>query len=160
MVERELEIIHILLLILLIHLLMHMSENRVIGGCMVLFFLIVAKGEVWAEILYEVLWNLVDKHGWEDDYFNVPTSKKPSIPSQYPSPGNKLALRLVVDGLKLQPCSPSFVDARDAILLADKIGTSGENFCEIWSAFAKRGLGVEAEAGGREDFSLPAECLA
>lgn len=105
-----------------------------------------------------MFWNLVDKHGWEDDYFNVPTSKKPSIPTEVPKPGNKLALRLVVDGLKLQPCSPSFVDARDAILLADKIGTSGENACEIWTAFANRGLGAEAESGGREDFSLPEEC--
>jgi hypothetical protein len=27
----------------------------------------------------------------------------------------------VLDGLKLQPCGPTFVDARDGILLADEV---------------------------------------
>ena len=129
-----------------------------------------AKGEVWAEILYEFFWDLVDIYGWEDDYFNVPL-KTINIPNEednteipfitavsYPKPGNKLALRLVVDGLKLQPCSPSFVDARDAILQADKIGTRGSNGCTIWKSFARRGLGVNAVSGGRENFDVPAEC--
>jgi extracellular elastinolytic metalloproteinase len=116
-----------------------------------------AKGEVWAEILYEYFWNLVEKHGWEDDWFNVPLANA-TISTPYPIAGNKLALRLVVDGLKLQPCSPTFVDARDAILLADTTNTGGDNQCEIWKAFAKRGLGVDAEPNGLEDFGLPADC--
>ncbi len=33
--------------------------------------------------------------------------------------GNNLANQLIVDGLKLQPCSPGFVDGRNAILAAD-----------------------------------------
>lgn len=45
-----------------------------------------AKGEVWAEILYEVYWNLVDKHGKDDDWYNLDTG------------GNKIALQIVVDG--------------------------------------------------------------
>lgn len=148
-----------------------------------------AKGEVWAEMLYEMFWNLVDKNGWEADWFDVGHTysdlsaadsgmaepqiygtdgalkepKKPKYPipapkdpipkpqpkpappqtPKAPSAGNKLALRLVIDGLKLQPCYPSFVDARDAILLADQILTKGDNSCEIWSAFAKRGLGIK-----------------
>ncbi|KAI8905885.1 Fungalysin metallopeptidase-domain-containing protein [Gorgonomyces haynaldii] len=115
-----------------------------------------AKGEVWAEILYEVYWNLVDKLGWEDDWFDVPVhaSKK----TKAPKAGNKLFLRLLVDGLKLQPCYPTFIDARDAILLADHINTKGQNQCTLWEGFAKRGLGVNAEAGGTEDFTLPKEC--
>jgi extracellular elastinolytic metalloproteinase len=136
-----------------------------------------AKGEVWAAILYEVFWNLVDKNGWEPDWFNVNTTllevpessnfhsgsiqgdkKKPKSPKA-PKAGNKLALRLVMDGLKLQPCYPSFVDARDAILLADQVATKGNNQCEIWKGFAKRGLGVDARSGGKEDFGLPDECV-
>ena len=31
-----------------------------------------------------------------------------------------MALQLVMTGLKLQPCSPGFVDGRDAILKADE----------------------------------------
>ena len=43
-----------------------------------------------------------------------------------------------------QPCNPNFIQARDAILDADKALTGGQNACEIWKGFAKRGLGEEA----------------
>lgn len=36
------------------------------------------------------------------------------------------------------------VQARDAILDADIALTGGDNQCEIWDAFAKRGLGANA----------------
>jgi extracellular elastinolytic metalloproteinase len=58
-------------------------------------------------------------------------------------------LRLVVSAMKLQNCRPSFFDARDAIIQADSVLTGGENFCDIWSAFATRGLGVDATVEGR-----------
>lgn len=45
-----------------------------------------------------------------------------------------------------QPCNPDFSQARDAILDADKALTGGDNACEIWKGFAKRGLGVEAKS--------------
>jgi extracellular elastinolytic metalloproteinase len=115
-----------------------------------------AKGAVWAEMLYEMYWNLVDKHGFTMDILSA--SKK------Y---GNTLALQLVIDGMKLQPCRPNFTDARDAILLADRQLTNGENQCEIWKAFAKRGLGVGARlvggtpwGGGKrqESAQVPDEC--
>jgi extracellular elastinolytic metalloproteinase len=46
-----------------------------------------------------------------------------------------------------QPCNPNFVDARDAILDADQALTGGVNACEIWTGFAKRGLGQGAKYG-------------
>ena len=46
-----------------------------------------------------------------------------------------------------QPCNPNFLQARDAIIDADKALTGGENACEIWKGFAKRGLGTEASEG-------------
>ena len=107
-----------------------------------------AKGEVFAAILYEVFWNLVDKHNFNANWL-YPGDKKF---------GNQLALQLLLDGMKLQPCYPTFVEARDAILLADQLKTKGENQCIMWSAFAKRGLGVNATAGGNEDFNVPDEC--
>ncbi|KAJ2479067.1 hypothetical protein EV174_004127 [Coemansia sp. RSA 2320] len=115
-----------------------------------------AKGEVWAVVFYEVLWNLIDAHGFTPDLFSRDLSK-----------GNTLALQLLVDGMKLQPCMPNFIDARDAILLADRQLTGGKNQCLIWSGFAKRGLGTGAElifdspwgGGSRtEDFGVPSEC--
>ena len=79
--------------------------------------------------------------------------------------GNNLAIQLVLDGMKLQPCSPGFVDGRNAILLADQLLTDGANQCEIWQGFAKRGLGLSANQGssnsttdGTESFALPVGC--
>jgi Fungalysin metallopeptidase (M36) len=109
-------------------------------------------GEVWAETLWEMYWNLVDEYG-----FN------PNILDSYTQGGNNLALQLVMDGLKLQPCSPGFVDSRNAILLADQNLTGGVNQCLIWRAVAKRGLGQNANQGsphstfdGTQDFTVPA----
>ncbi|PYH29079.1 extracellular metalloproteinase [Aspergillus neoniger CBS 115656] len=82
-----------------------------------------AIGTVWATMLYEVMWNLIDKYGKND------------------GPRPYLMMKLVVDGMALQPCNPNFVQVRDAILDADIVLTGGKNRCEIWRGFAKRGLG-------------------
>jgi len=57
--------------------------------------------------------------------------------------------RLVINAMKLQPCRPSFFDARDAIIEADRVLTDGENVCLLWKGFAERGLGVDARVEGR-----------
>ncbi|CAB4423468.1 unnamed protein product [Rhizophagus irregularis] len=137
-----------------------------------------AKGEVWAEILYEVYWNLVEKHGFTLEWFpptvdhdsykwyTTKTSPDGLDTLKYPKHGNTVALQLVVDGMKLQPCRPSFIDARDAIIQSDEILTNGENKCELWKGFAKRGLGIKAKIIGsnpwgglhEEDFHVPVDC--
>lgn len=67
-----------------------------------------------------------------------------------------------MEGLKLQPCSPGFVDGRDAILDADSSLYDGAYSDIIWPAFARRGLGIGADQGssnsttdGTEDFEHP-----
>ena len=85
-----------------------------------------SQGEVWCMMLWEMRANLIRKLG--------------------PEAGNNLALQLVTDGLKLSPPNPNFVQARDAILLAERMWSGGTNSTEIWSAFAKRGLGFNAKA--------------
>jgi extracellular elastinolytic metalloproteinase len=109
-----------------------------------------AKGEVWCGILWEVYWNFVNDLGFDTNW----------IPSPNPQnhKGNVQILQDVVDGLKLQPCRPNFVDARDAILAADRANYGGANLCRLWRGFAKRGLGTNAVGGGIESFVLPAEC--
>ncbi|KAI9591848.1 Fungalysin metallopeptidase-domain-containing protein, partial [Syncephalis fuscata] len=87
-------------------------------------------GEVWATMLYEVYWNLVNKLGFQTNIYSPDITK-----------GNTLLLQIVIDGLKLQPCNPTFVQARDAIIQAEKQLTGGKHACEIWRGFAKRGLG-------------------
>jgi hypothetical protein len=111
-------------------------------------------GYVWNTMLWEMYWNLVDRHGFNPDIYGG-----------YATGGNNLALQLVMDGFKLQVCRPGFVDGRDAILLADVALTGGANECEIWRGFAKRGLGASADQGlsssrfdGVEAFDLPAAC--
>lgn len=106
-----------------------------------------AKGSVWCAVLWEVYWNMVEKHGFSEDLY-------------YGNAGNNKFLRNVMDGLKLQPCSPTFIQARDAIIQADTINYSGENVCDMWRGFAKRGLGYSATNGLRvtEAFDLPPGC--
>ncbi|KAI8057059.1 Fungalysin metallopeptidase-domain-containing protein [Syncephalis plumigaleata] len=92
-------------------------------------------GEVWAVMLYEMYWNLVTKLGFNEDRYSADITK-----------GNTLALKIVVDALKLQVCRPNFINARDSILQAEQMLTGGKHRCEIWKAFAKRGLGEDAKA--------------
>lgn len=122
-----------------------------------------AKGEVWAEMLYEVYWDLVDAHGYTPIWF--PPADIHQARDHILNHGNTLALQLVMDGMKQQPCNPTFVDARDAILSAESQLTHGENYCLIYAAFARRGLGVGAELikegwleRRTESFDVPARC--
>ncbi|MCB8945535.1 MAG: M36 family metallopeptidase [Ardenticatenaceae bacterium] len=111
-------------------------------------------GFLWATMLWEMNWGLIDDYGFNPDLY-----------APWNTGGNNLALQLVVDGLKFQPCSPGFVDGRNAILLADQVLTGGANQCTIWHAFAKRGLGLSASQGssnstsdGTAAFDFPLEC--
>src|SRR5690554_6176964 len=106
-------------------------------------------GEVWATMLWEMTWEIMLTEPFNPDIYNG-------------TGGNNVALNLVTEGLKLQPCSPGFVDGRDAILAADQALYGGAHVCAIWEAFARRGLGYSASQGssnsrtdGTEAFDLP-----
>ncbi|TGE07624.1 T9SS-dependent M36 family metallopeptidase [Hymenobacter fodinae] len=91
-------------------------------------------GFVWSTMLWDMTWDLIGKYGFDADLYHG-------------KGGNNMAMQLVIDGLKLQPCRPGFVDGRDAILLADRLDNGGANQELIWRAFAKRGLGYSAKQG-------------
>ncbi len=100
------------------------------------------QGEVWCSMLWEARARLIRKHGF--------------------AVGNRLILQLVTDGMNLSPPNPNFVQARDAILLADRVNNAGSNVNDLWLAFAKRGLGASATSpasstttGVRESFDPP-----
>ena len=59
--------------------------------------------------------------------------------------GAAIADRLVLQGMKFTPCSPSFLNARDGILTADQNLNGGANRCAIWQVFARHGMGVSAQ---------------
>ena len=103
-------------------------------------------GSIFASALWDMYWNFVDIYGFDDDIYNG-------------SGGNNMAIQLVMDGMKLQPCSPNFLDSRDAIILADSILYGGIHECMIWSTFARRGFGVDAQPGGIENFDSPYTCF-
>jgi len=97
-----------------------------------------AIGEVWCAALWDMTWNVIQQNGRiEPNLYN--TTMDPG--------GNIVALQLVMQGLKLQPCQPGFLDARDAILAADSLLYNGAYHCAIWRAFARRGMGFNAVQG-------------
>ena len=109
-------------------------------------------GEIWSQTLWDMTWKLIDAEGFDPDWYNG-------------NGGNNTALRLVIEGMKLQPCGPGYLDARDAILAADQTLFANAHRCLIWEAFAGRGMGFHAIQGSAglagdevEDFNLPTFC--
>ena len=86
--------------------------------------------------------------------------------------GHRLGWQVVVDGFKLTPANPSFLDVRDAIVRALQVRQGagklppGADFRAarraVWEAFARFGMGPGANSIGAtleglvEDRSLPA----
>jgi extracellular elastinolytic metalloproteinase len=111
-------------------------------------------GEIWCAVLMTMTRKIVGKLGRDRGY--------------------QICWQIVVDGLKLTPGNPSFLQARDAILQAlDDMKTSGSLNSQdhrrarrgAWEAFAHYGMGVLARSDGpimldgganiHEDFTLP-----
>jgi len=70
--------------------------------------------------------------------------------------------RLVMEGMKFTPCSPSFLNARDGILQADQSLNGGANRCRIWTVFARHGMGQSATGNNGTTHNaatdLPPDC--
>lgn len=100
-------------------------------------------GHGWASVLWDMNWDLIDKHGFNPDFY-----------APWNTGGNNRAFQYVIDGLKLQGCAPGFVAARNAIIAATE-ALGGEDTCTVWASFARRGLGYSAVQGttGRDDNS-------
>lgn len=78
-------------------------------------------------MLFELAENLIDKHGFHPTLFPPAVngtdstgfySERHLVQSgkKVPAHGNTLAVQLVIDGMKIQPCRPTFQNARDAII--------------------------------------------
>ncbi|MEO8351140.1 MAG: M36 family metallopeptidase, partial [Chthoniobacteraceae bacterium] len=81
-------------------------------------------GEVWCMILLEMRARLIARHGFQA--------------------GNDRTLQIVTDGMKLDPASPTLIQARDSIIAADVAGFGGEDVDDIWAGFAARGMGFNS----------------
>lgn len=93
-----------------------------------------AIGYVWCTALWDLNWALIGRHGYNADL-------------RASTGGNNIAMRLVMEGLKLQPCGPGFLDGRNAILKADSVLNGAANSALIWQVFARRGMGFNAIQG-------------
>jgi uncharacterized repeat protein (TIGR01451 family) len=94
-------------------------------------------GEIWCATLWDMTWNIIEEAG----------SINPNIYNASAPGGNSIALKLVTEAMKLQPCSPGFIDGRDAILKADSILYNSAYHCAIREAFRRRGMGIYASQG-------------
>ena len=101
-------------------------------------------GHGWAATLWDMAWDLVDKHGFNPNAFGA-----------WDTGGNNRAVQYVIDGLKMQGCGPGLVVARDAIIASADLLSEGEDTCTVWASFARRGLGFGAVQGttNRDDNS-------
>ncbi len=85
-------------------------------------------GEVWATALWEVRGQMVLRHGAAE--------------------GNRRALQIVTDAMKISPLNPTILQARDSVLAAAQINTvapeTNTDYIDAWRGFAIRGLGFGA----------------
>jgi len=96
-------------------------------------------GEVWGSALWDAWIELVECYGFEA--------------------GRERMERLVLEGMALTDPRPTFLDGRDAILLADEVIYDGVHQRVLWNAFARRGIGLGAWDGGHEDATFVTEAF-
>ena len=84
-----------------------------------------ADGEIWSQ----TLWSLRDRLG------------------------SRTSEALVTRAMELAPANPSFLDMRNAILVADTALFGGDHHAAIWKVFAGRGMGFFAGSLGGDDAS-------
>ena len=93
-------------------------------------------GHGWAATLWDVTWELVDKHGFNANIYDA-----------WDAGGNNRAFQYVMDGLKLQGCFPTLLRSARAVIAAAGALDDGEDYCTVSAAFARRGFGWSAVDG-------------
>lgn len=101
------------------------------------------RGELWCVTLWDMTWNIINQTGVISN----------SLFDMNSNAGNVIALKLVMEGMKLQQCNPGFISGRDAILAADEILYGGAYKCAIFEAFRRRGMGMYASEGSTDNLT-------
>jgi hypothetical protein len=96
-------------------------------------------GEVWATALWDVRNVFTTKYGAVD--------------------GADRFLFTLVDGMKVTPATPTYLDARDGVLAANQSRYSATELCSLWGAFALNGMGFSATGPADEAFDVAPECM-
>ncbi len=71
--------------------------------------------------------------------------------------GSKTSEAVVTRAMEVAPYNPSYLDMRNAILMADTAAFGGSHQSVIWSVFAKRGMGFYAGSLGGDDAAPAAD---
>jgi len=110
-----------------------------------------ADGEIWNGTQWEVRQALVQKWNKRYPYSRADLQLKCAQGNrdkgvQRPQfcPGNRRWVQLMFDSFLLQQGATSMLDARDAMIAADRMRFDGENNAVMWAAFARRGMGKGA----------------
>ena len=93
-------------------------------------------GHGWAAVLWDMTWDLIDKHGLN-----------PNVYGAWDTGGNNRAIQYVIDGLKMQGCQPTLLQAARAIIAAAGELDAGADYCTVYASFARRGFGWSAVDG-------------
>jgi subtilisin-like proprotein convertase family protein len=100
-------------------------------------------GEIWSSTLWEVRGLMIQRLGW--------------------AVGNKKVMQLVLDGMKLAPLNPTFLQERDAIIAAAAASSAAPeasaDVADVREGFRRRGMGfsasVQSTAAVTEAFDFP-----
>jgi extracellular elastinolytic metalloproteinase len=112
-----------------------------------------ADGEIWNGTQWEVRQALVDRWDAQYPYANDRLQKACAEERRLNGPrravdcpGNRRWVQMMFDAFLLQQGATSMLDARDAMLAADRMRYDGpqRNQKALWDAFARRGMGAGA----------------
>src|SRR5215204_571384 len=81
-------------------------------------------GELWSSALWEVRARFIKRLGWEV--------------------GNRRILKIVTEAMKGSAMNPTFLQARDAIVVAAKFNGELADVADIWEGFRLRGMGAKS----------------
>ncbi|MCP3422067.1 M36 family metallopeptidase [Nocardioides pinisoli] len=117
-----------------------------------------ADGEIWNGTMWEVRQALVEKYDdrfpYDDEALQLACAQATPTATPRPvdtCPGNRRWVQLMFDSYLLQQGATSMLDARDAMIAADRMRFDGSNEDVLWAAFARRGMGADASVTDADD---------
>ncbi|CAA9370402.1 MAG: hypothetical protein AVDCRST_MAG21-598 [uncultured Nocardioidaceae bacterium] len=121
-----------------------------------------ADGEPWSAVNIDIRQAMIAKYNGQFPAGNDALQRRCAQgntfaePPQDPTPaqrcpGNRRWVQLMFDSFLMQQPDTSMLDARDAMLAADKMRFGGANLELMWREFANNGFGADADTDTTED---------
>lgn len=118
-----------------------------------------ADSEIWSAANFAVRQALVEK--WNDQFpYDNKQLQYECADGRVPAnrcPGNRRWIQLMFAGFLLQESADGMPAAAETQIAADKMlfSASEQNQDELWTAYASKGLGDDADEGGTPDWTTP-----